>query len=137
MKTVVTFLLLTLLGLQTHAQHDFEWNRTVKMQKGVVKLMADEGVALIVPQANPNMRYISRELPDDWKKEGLPIQFAGLAGKIPPYIRMLGTPLKLSDLSVKFRYKKQFGLKKRKYHFKLPHTVSLESEDGQTHGNVE
>ncbi len=97
---------------------DFEWERKVKGVKGTVKFLEDKETVVIVPDDNPNMRYISQQLPEEYKKEGLKICFTGWLGKIPPNVRMLGTPLKLNCVCTTKAEQKKFNLKKRKYAFK-------------------
>lgn len=101
----------------TFAQTDFEWERDIKNEKGKVTVLANGETWVIVPADNPNGRYISQQLPDEFKKDGLPVVYSGWVGKIPPNVRMLGTPLKLKSIKVAAADKKKFKLSKRCYKF--------------------
>lgn len=100
------------------AQDDWEWEREVSNVKGKVVLLENGETWVIVPDDNANMRYISRQLPEEYKKNGLAINFNGWIGKIPPHVRMLGTPLKLTKVWVSCADKKKHKLKRGMYTFK-------------------
>lgn len=106
-----------LLVSTSFAQTDFEWEREIKNEKGKVTVLANGETWVIVPDNNPNGRYISQQLPDEFKKDGLPVIYSGWVGKIPPNVRMLGTPLKLKSIKVSGADKKKFKLSKRCYKF--------------------
>lgn len=107
-----------LLTVFSFAQSDFEWDREIKNEKGKVSVLANGETWVIVPADNPNGRYISQQLPDAFKKDGLAVVYSGWVGKIPPHVRMMGTPLKLSKISVSKADKKKYKLKKSCYSFK-------------------
>lgn len=117
MKSIV-FGALMLFSTALFAQDDWEWEREVSNVKAKVVLLENGETWVIVPDDNENMRYISRQLPEEYKKNGLAVTFNGWIGKIPPHVRMLGTPLKLTKIWVSCADKKQYKLKKGKYTFK-------------------
>lgn len=45
-------------------------------------------------------RFVPDFLPDDFKVENTIIIFSGTIGKIPPNVRMMGTPLKIKELMI-------------------------------------
>ncbi len=45
-------------------------------------------------------RFVPDFLPDDFKLENTIIIFSGTIGKIPPNVRMMGTPLKIKELMI-------------------------------------
>ncbi len=108
---------LTVLGIKAQAT-DFVPDKPVSKVKATVKAMAAGETFLIVPDDNPNGRYVSAQLPEEYKKDGLKITFSGVVGKIPPNVRMMGTPLKISSVWVSKTERKKFNLKKAKYTFK-------------------
>ncbi|MBK7147424.1 MAG: hypothetical protein IPH78_01065 [Bacteroidetes bacterium] len=107
-----------LLAVVCFAQGDFEWERKIDNVKGKVSLLTNGETWVLVPADNPNGRYISQQLPEEYKKDGLAVVFSGWVGKIPPHVRMMGTPLKLTKISVSRADKKKFKLKKSCYSFK-------------------
>ncbi len=79
----------------------------------------DNGLLFVlVPADNPNQRYIADNMPADFKKEGLLVTFNGDVGKIPPNVRMMGTPLHLKCICITAAEKKKHSLMKKKYTFK-------------------
>jgi hypothetical protein len=109
-------LILFLVSFSVLNAQDFEWYKTIKNQKGYVKVLSEEAV-VIVPAANENERYFSAQLPNEFKKDGLKVTFAGKVGKIPPHMRLIGTPLKLTSICIKKAVAKQYNLPKRSYKF--------------------
>lgn len=97
---------------------DFTWETQVKNVKATVQVLNNGELFVIVPDNNPNMRYISQQLPAAYKKDGLKVTFTGWEGKIPPNVRMMGKPLKLNSICVARSEQKKFKLKKTKYSFK-------------------
>jgi hypothetical protein len=115
MKYVMLICGLVLASCVAQAQ-DFEWYKTIQNVKGTIKVL-NEDMAVIIPDTDSNNRYISRQLPDSLKKDGLKVTFTGEVGKIPPNFRMAGTPLKLHSIKVSCGEAKKFGLKVKKYKF--------------------
>ncbi len=105
------------VSVSLSAQTDFEWERKISKVKATVNSLGDE-IFVIKPEGDGSNRYISQQLPEEYKKEGLKVTFTGMVGKIPPNFRMMGTPLKLISISVAGKEMKKFGLKKCKYVFK-------------------
>lgn len=113
----ITLLLCTVF-VSAQADDQWEWERQVSNVKAKVSKTEGGELWIIMPDDNPNTRYISQQLPEEYKKEGLAITFNGWIGKIPPHVRMMGTPLKLTKVWVTCAEKKKHGLKKSKYVFK-------------------
>ncbi|MCW5906777.1 MAG: hypothetical protein KIS94_02875 [Chitinophagales bacterium] len=97
---------------------DWEWEREVSNVKAKISVLENGETWVIIPDDNANMRYISQQLPAEYKKDGLAVTFNGWIGKIPPHVRMMGTPLKLTKIWVSCAEKKKFKLKKGTYTFK-------------------
>ena len=116
-KHILSALILLVASI-TIAQTDFTWEKKIKNVKATVKTLNNGELFVIVPDSNENMRYISQQLPQEYKKDGLKITFTGWEGKIPPNVRMMGKPLKLESICVTKSEQQKFKLKKRKYIFK-------------------
>ena len=56
---------------------------------------------IIVPDSDPNKRYVPTALADEFKKDNLKVEFIGVEGEIPPNVRMVGTPFRLKDIRLK------------------------------------
>ena len=110
------FLLSFLAGNAQGTQ--WEWIQQVEHVAARVKLLENGETWVIVPDDSPNTWYISQQLPEEYKKDSLAITFNGWIGKIPPYMRLLGTPLKLTKVWVSCADKKNHHLKKGKYVFR-------------------
>jgi hypothetical protein len=103
----------------TPSATDFEYETTLlKNVKATVKVLNNGELFVIVPDNNENMRYISQQLPKEFKIDGLKVTFTGWEGKIPPNVRMMGKPLKLKCICISKSEMKKHGLKKAKYTFK-------------------
>jgi len=109
-------ILVFLFSFSLSNAQDFEWYKTIKNQKGYIKVLSEEAT-VIIPADNENERYFSAQLPDELKKDGLKITFTGKVGKIPPHMRLIGTPLKLTSICIKKAEAKKFGLAKSCYKF--------------------
>ncbi len=120
MKKNILFAAFTLLAVFTLSaqQTDFEWEKKIKNVKATVKVMSNGELFVLTPDSNESMRYVSQQLPEEYKKDGLKVTFTGWEGKIPPNVRMMGKPLKLESICVSKAEKKKFKLKKSKYTFK-------------------
>ncbi len=97
---------------------DFEWEKKIKNVKATVKVMSNGELFVLTPDSNESMRYVSQQLPEEYKKDGLKVTFSGWEGKIPPNVRMMGKPLKLECICASKAEKKKFKLTKSKYTFK-------------------
>ncbi len=119
-KSILFSIAASLLFLLTSAQPpNFQYEKTlVKNVKASVKVMNNGELFTIVPDNNPNMRYITEQLPAEYKKDGLKVTFSGYDGIIPPNFRMMGKPLKLKSICVTSAERKKYGIKKAKYTFK-------------------
>lgn len=120
MKKHTLFASLTvIIAFATSAQGlDFEWEKEIKNVKATVKVMSNGELYVLVPEGNENMRYVSQQLPEEYKKDGLKVTFTGWEGKIPPNVRLMGKPLKLKTICVTKAERKKFKLRKSKYSFK-------------------
>lgn len=96
------------------AQMDFGPDKEISNVKATVHFL-NEDLAVLIPDADAGGRYISPQLPEEYKKEGLKVTFNGVTGKIPPNVRMMGTPLTITKIWVTCAEKKKFKLKKCKY----------------------
>ena len=118
MKKASVVLLLLCVVFAVQAQDwTFGYDHSIKNVKGVVKFLENQETVVIIPNDNASGRYIASNLPEEYKIDGLKVTFSGDVGKIPPHIRMLGTPLKLKSISVCGCEQKKHKLKKRKYTF--------------------
>ena len=116
MKRIFVLSLLVHFALATTAQ-DFVYDKPVANVKATIKILEDKETAVIVPDNNATMRYISMQLPAEYKRDGLKVTFTGVEGKIPPNVRMMGKPLKITSICVSKSEAKKYKLKKRKYVF--------------------
>ena len=67
--------------------------------KAMVKLIADVYILEVtIDNQNNITRYIPAILPESFKKEGTIVMISGTIGKIPPNVRMMGTPLTLESI---------------------------------------
>jgi hypothetical protein len=109
------FVLMVLTTIAVSAQQSgFNYNIKVKSTKGIVKkLNAD--MTVIELAGNANKRYVASNLPEDFNKDGLHVTFCGLESLIPPYMRMIGTPIQLKIIQVTGKEKKLFKLTKKKF----------------------
>lgn len=119
MKRILLSTAIMLMAIFTNAQAtDFEYEKTLlKNVKATIKVLNNGELFVIVPDNNENMRYISQQLPEEFKKDGLKVKFTGWEGKIPPNVRMMGKPLKLKSICVTKTEQKKHKLKKAKYTF--------------------
>ena len=97
---------------------DFTWEKKIKNVNATVKVLNNGELYVIVPDSNAGMRYISQQLPEEYKKDGLKVTFTGWEGKIPPNVRMTGKPLKLESICIAKGEQQKLKLAKRKYTFK-------------------
>lgn len=120
MNKIFFSIAILLLALSTGLAQgtDFEYEKTpIKNVKATIKVLNNGELFVIVPDNNENMRYISLQLPEEYKKDGLKVKFTGWEGKIPPNVRMMGKPLKLKSICVTKAEQKKYKLKKAKYSF--------------------
>lgn len=69
--------------------------------RATVKMIADVYVLEVVGDGNNgSTRYLPAMLPEDFKKENLVVIISGTVGKIPPNVRLMGTPLTLESIGV-------------------------------------
>lgn len=120
MKKSIVIIAITLAALAAVKAQPatFEWQNQVKNIKATVKVLNNGELYVLVPDNNSSMRYISEQLPQEYKKDGLQVTFSGWEAKIPPYMRMMGKPLKLTCICVSKAEKKKYSLGKLKYTFK-------------------
>lgn len=118
MKKIVGFLFVIFcFSASSSAQSMTEIVKSVSNIKGKI-LFLGEGMNVIVPDDNPNMRYFGSNLPDAFKIDGLAVIFSGDVYKIPPNVRAIGQPIKFKSISISVADKKKYHLKKSKYCFK-------------------
>jgi len=116
MKTlsVCLILVMSLLGLKAQNGNSFPYEKARDMvkEKYHIKKISDE--IYVLANKDETQRYLAYNLPDDFKKDGLNVICSGIVGKVPPNFKMMGTPLKISTISVGKGYKK-FNVKVRSY----------------------
>lgn len=117
MKRFSIIVMLLVVAFATRAQ-DFVPEKTIKNVKATIQILGDGTTTVLVPDDNKSGRYLSAQLPEEYKKEGLKVTFSGVVGKIPPNVRMMGTPLKLSCICITKSEQQKHTLSKRKYTFK-------------------
>ncbi|MBS1612976.1 MAG: hypothetical protein JST49_09160 [Bacteroidetes bacterium] len=111
--------LLMLVVANSYAQNwTYEKDKDVTNMKATVQLLNDGEMAVLNPDGNPSGRYISEQLPKEYKVEGLRVTINGYTGKIPPYVRMMGSPLYITKIWISKAEKKKYKLSKCKYTFK-------------------
>ena len=86
---------------------DFPYEKIgdLKEAKLQVKMLAEDSYVLI-DLKDDTKRYYAVNLPDVYKKNELNLICTGIIGKVPPNFRMIGTPLKLTEVKVGKGYKK-------------------------------
>ena len=71
----------------------------VSHAKGTVKKLSPQSDwYVIVPDYNPELRFLPTDLPDAYMINGLRVVFSGKVGEIPPNARLVGTPLELTKI---------------------------------------
>jgi hypothetical protein len=119
MKKTIAVIATLFFALIGKAQDwSFGYDRTITNIKAAIHFLNNNELVVIIPNDNPNQRYIASNLPEEFKKEGLRVTMSGDVGIIPPNMRMMGTPLKLKCICITKVEQKKFALKKRKYSFK-------------------
>lgn len=109
-------LLFVLCASQFALKAQFKWTETIKNQKGIVRVL-DEEITVITLVDNDSKRFVSSQLPQDWKQDGLRFTFTGKIGEIPPNYRVAGTPLNLICISTSKKEANKYNLIKRKIKF--------------------
>jgi hypothetical protein len=77
-------------GQQTISPH-FDYS-------GVIMMKADEWVIRVTNGPNDVTDYYPKNLGEEFKVEGLAVQFNGTLGEIPPNVRMMGRPITLTEI---------------------------------------
>ena len=108
--------ILTILQQSIHAQ-TFEKVSSVKNLAAKIVVL-NETMTVIETQRNPGQRYATDQLPAELKVNNLAVTIDGDIGKIPPNVRMTGTPFRLRCLKISSMEMRKFNLKKRKWTFK-------------------
>ena len=117
-NTLLSLLLLacTALLAQTDKNFPYETAREMKLEKLQVKMLS--GDVYVLTDAKDTQRYLPYNLPDDDKKNGLNVVCTGKVAKIPPNVKMIATPLKITAVKVGKGYKK-FKVKVKSYVFEF------------------
>lgn len=113
-KYMILFFVLSITQGALKAQ--FKWTETIKNQKGIVRVL-DEEITVITLADNDSKRFVSSQLPQTWKQDGLRLTFTGKIGEIPANYRVAGTPLNLICISTTKKEANKFNLIKRKIKF--------------------
>lgn len=119
MKNLLIALLMLSVVSVTYAQEwNFEDDKPVSNLKATVQFLNNGEMAVLIPDNNSAGRYISEQLPKEYRVEGLKVTINGYTGKIPPNVRMMGTPLRITKIWISKAEKKKHKLSKCKYTFK-------------------
>lgn len=110
------FLLLFTSSQLLTANDGFDFKTPVKRMKGTVKKL-NEDLTVIISE-DESRRFVVSNLPDEYNKNDLKVRFSGLEAAPPPYMKLAGTPLKLTKISVTSEQKRLFDLNKKGYRFK-------------------
>ena len=111
---ITLMVIFTAVLLHAGAQTEFKKVKSVKNIKATVKVL-NENMTVLVPDAEPNQRYTAAELPAELKKDGLHLTICGDLGEIPANVRMIGTPFKITCISITKAEQKKYKLSKRSY----------------------
>lgn len=106
-------LLCCLLSLNGVAQVNFEKVGEKKNMHVTVKVLGPE-LVVVVPDDN-STRFSAGTLPKELQQDGLQLTVSGDIGKIPPNVRMIGTPFRITKICLTKAMQQQYKLKKRKY----------------------
>lgn len=71
--------------------------------QGIVKKVVSDPDTYIIEVDNGRgsyTHYLPELLPKEFRKDGLKVRVAGTIGKIPPNVRMIGTPLNLTQIEI-------------------------------------
>ncbi len=101
---------------QTDKNFPYEIVREMKLEKLQVKMLSGE--TYVLEDIKNSQRYLPYNLPDDYKKEGLNVVCTGKVAKIPPNVKMIATPLKITAIKAGKGYKK-FKIKVKSYVFEF------------------
>ena len=66
-------------------------------QQGTIQKIGSVGFVIVPDQKRT--RYAPSELAEEFQQNGLRVVFSGEVGKIPPNVRLIGTPLKLTAIA--------------------------------------
>ena len=108
--------MLLTVAFVTYAQNGFTPVRVVKAMKVTVKEVNSTNI--MIPMVSPNERYIAENMPEELKKDGLLMTISGDVGKVPANARMMGTPFKLTCVTITKAEQVKYKLKKKKWNFK-------------------
>lgn len=112
MKNLLLLFALLFAGTAFCQMH-FEKVGSLKNLHVKVKVLGPE-LIVVVPEGIDG-RYSAGMLPKELQQDGLPLTVSGDVGKIPPNVRMIGTPFRITCVKVSAADKKQYHLSKRKY----------------------
>lgn len=114
MKKIRLFMTLLMFSvvLGASAQAKFEKVKSLKGIKATVKVL-NETQTVIVPDSDPNQRYVATDLPAELRKDGLHLSIDGDVGAIPPNVRMIGVPFHITCIKVTSSDRKKYKLSKK------------------------
>ena len=91
---------------KTQPQKDSTWTLEVDsaghlqgVVAKVVLLFPEQGLYALETNGGTK-RYLPVNLPKEYKKDGLKVKISGITGKIPPNVRLAGTPLRLKRIAL-------------------------------------
>lgn len=102
------FIPLLAVSLLIKAQDDttFPYEKVSELTKEKLQVRKMGDTQFVLTNKTDTQRYFAYNLPDDYKTDGLNVICSGIVGKVPPNVRMMGTPLKLSFIAVGKGYRK-------------------------------
>lgn len=102
MKKFIALCLLILTVVISLPAMSQKHKKVVKVQTGtMVNFPKGSTTYVLVPDADPNKRYVIEQLGEQYKVDGLKVEFDGAEGTIPPNVRMVGIPYRVKFLQVK------------------------------------
>lgn len=113
LRLFITLLMLAVV-IGASAQAKFEKVKSLKGIQATVKML-NETQTVIIPDSEPNQRYVATDLPAELHKDGLHLSIDGDVGAIPPNVRMIGVPFHITCIKVTAAEKKKYKLSKKKW----------------------
>jgi len=102
MKKLLAFTVLFLTLSSTLPAMSQKHKKAHKTETGIIANFP-KGTAsyVLIPDSDPAKRYVVENLADEYKKEGLKVEYIGVEGVIPDNVRMVGIPFRVKYLQVK------------------------------------
>jgi hypothetical protein len=110
----IVVVMLVVVAVKLQAQTTFQKVKSVKGIKVHVQAL-NATQMVVIRDDQPNQRYVATDLPEELRKDGLHLSLDGDIGAIPPNVRMIGTPFRMTCIRVSAAEQKKYKLAKRKY----------------------